>query len=112
MVKWTRLAPGRGGSYADQVVPAGRDLADQRVVAQPLELVQLEPAGGVHVVGRERRAAGAVHQHHRRPVLLLVLRLHRAEELHLLLGHVLVLDHLDGVALVAQLPEPGDVVAS
>src|SRR6185436_9761969 len=57
-----------------------------------------------------RRAALAVEEHYARPVLLAVLRLGRAEELGVLLGHMIVLHDLDRVALVAQAPELGNVV--
>ena len=72
--------------------------------------MELESRRRVDVLGRERRAALAVHEHHARPILLSVLRLRRAEELGVLLRHVVVLHHLDRIAVVAQPPELGDVV--
>src|SRR5688500_18705216 len=98
------------GVEAHQVVPPRRQLPDEAVVGQPLELVQLEPGRGIDVLGGERRAACAVHQHDGRPVLLAVFRLHLAQELHVLARHVLVLDDLDRIALVTQVPELPDVV--
>jgi hypothetical protein len=85
-------------------------VADQLVVAQPFELVQFQAGGGVDVVRGQRLAPGVVEQHDAGPVLLLVLGLHRAQELDVLVGLVVVLGAHDGVAVVAQFPELGDVV--
>jgi hypothetical protein len=106
-----QFAERRGLVVVHQVIPPRRERADQRLVRQPLELVQVEAARPVHVLQRQRPAARVVHQHQARPVLLLVHRLLVAEELPPPRRHVLVLDHLHGVAVVAQLPEPREVVA-
>lgn len=97
------------GVVADQVVPSLGQLANGVIAPQPFELVQFQAAGGVDVAWAESLAAGVVEQHDAAPVLLGVGRLRRAKELHRLTRAVLVLDAHDGVAVVAQIPQFGDI---
>jgi hypothetical protein len=104
-----RIRPRR--IVANEVVPRRRDLADQRIVLEPLELMQLQSAGGVDVLRRQRPAAGVVEQHDARPVLLAVGGLRCAEELGGLDRPMVMLDTHHRAVVIAQRPEAGDVLA-
>jgi hypothetical protein len=95
------------------MVPAvHRQGADLVVTGEPLEAVQLQARGAVDELRREGRAALALKQHQRAPVLFGVAGLLGPKKFHRLAGQVLVLHDHQRVALIAQLPELGDIAAS
>jgi len=93
------------------VVPALGHGADLVITVEPVEAVELQARGCVHIVGCEGGAATAVEQHQRAPVLFGVGALHLSEELHGFTGNVIMLDALHGELLISQCPEIGDVAA-
>uniref|UniRef100_A0A0D9WMP3 Uncharacterized protein n=1 Tax=Leersia perrieri TaxID=77586 RepID=A0A0D9WMP3_9ORYZ len=87
---------------AHQEVPRERHLA-HLVVVQPHEAVQVRAAPRAHSLGRQRRhvlGVAAVEQHHGRPVLARVGRLHGAVHLGRLRGPIVVVHAQHGVAWV------------
>ena len=94
---------------ADEVVPRRGDGANLIVSRKPLELVQEQAGLARNDVGGQCGALGVVEEHHARPVFLFVLGLHGTEKLDVVSSHVVVLHAHDGVLVVAQLQQFGDV---
>ena len=93
-----------------QMIPAVRDFADEVVVAEPLELMQLKAGRSVDVLGCQRPAFGVVEQNNARPILLFVFGLLGAQKLNVFFGNMVVLHDLHGVAVVALRPQVGNIV--
>ena len=92
------------------MVPAVGDFADEVVTVEPMEPVQVETTGRIHIMRRKRFTLDAIEQHHAGPVLFLVAGLWRAQELGIFLGHVVVLHYLHRIVIVAQGPQFGDIL--
>lgn len=91
------------------MIPAPLDGADLVVTLQPVEAVQLQPHGRVHVVERELGAAAALEQHQGTPILFGVSAPHLTEEFHGLPRHMFVLHTHDSIGVIALIPERFDI---
>ena len=62
--------------HIHQVIPAGVQRTDLMITLEPMEAMQLQTRGGVHVINAELGAATAIQQHQRTPILFGIGALH------------------------------------
>lgn len=98
--------------HAHQMVPVALNGTDLMVAAEPVKAVQVEPGGGVDVIGRKGGAAAAVEQHQGAPVLLRIGALHLTEEFLGFGGLVLVLNAEQRETVISLGPEFSNVAAA
>lgn len=101
-----------GGVPAFEVVPGDGERAD-RVVAQPIEAMQIESTFAVHHIGGEalHLLVRAVYQHEARPILSRILGLRLAVHLHRFFGHVVVLHAAECLGRIPIVEQARDVLA-